>query len=155
MELVTPKDGTRPYYADQLPSTLNISSKLAATFFPTPAPVLIKDVNDTMVPMRPELLYPARALDAREASLVPITAGGEFQGVILLASRESDAFTQDSLQPFRSLAELAKTRLETISNEQEKETELNYLQLLTNFYEKISNEIVAYQAVSTDPQADQ
>ncbi|MFN2145247.1 MAG: GAF domain-containing protein [Anaerolineales bacterium] len=142
MELVTPKDVARPYYSDQLPSTLNISSKLAATFFPTPAPVLIRDVNDTMVPMRPELLYPARALDAREASLVPITAGGDFLGVILLASRESDAFTQDSLQPFRSLAELAKTRLEKISNEQEKETRLNYLHLLTNFYEKISTEIV-------------
>jgi GAF domain-containing protein/HAMP domain-containing protein len=143
MELVTASANTKPYYADQLPTTLNVSSKLAATFFPAPAPVVIKDVNDTMVPMRPELLYPARALDAREAGLVPIITNNELQGVILLASRESDVFSAEALQPFRSLADLAQTQLNKISHEQQRETNLNYLQLLANFHDKISNEIEA------------
>ncbi|MBN2043663.1 MAG: GAF domain-containing protein [Anaerolineales bacterium] len=143
MELVSPPDQAKPYYADQLPGTLNVSSSLAATFFPTPSPVVIKDVNDTLIPMRPELLYPARALDAREASLVPILINNQLQGVILLASRESETFTLESLKPFRSLADLAQTSLLKISIEQQKDTDLDYLNLLTKFHKNISKQYTA------------
>jgi GAF domain-containing protein len=90
--------------------------------------------------MRPELLYPPRALDAREVAYIPIMKDQELLGLIILGSRESDKITLESLQPFRSLADLVQTKLEKISTLEENEILLKNLIQLNEFNTNILHE---------------
>jgi GAF domain-containing protein len=67
----------------------------------------------------------------------------ELQGVIILASRETNEINLDSLQPFRSLAELVQTKLSKLETQAANQILLQNLLLQTNFTEQILNESVA------------
>jgi GAF domain-containing protein/HAMP domain-containing protein len=138
MALVQPAED-KPYYADQLPRELNVSGKLAVTFFSQLTPLIIKDLNNALVPMRPELLHPPRTLDAREACYIPIMIDRELFGLIILASREEDNITLNSVQPFRSLADLVQTKILKVQAQEESGIRLTNLELLTAFSESIIN----------------
>ena len=135
-ELVQPQD-QKPYYADQLPTTLNVPNRLASTYFTLLTPVIIKDLSNAMAPLRPELLNPPRALDAREAGFIPIMIDRELKALIILGSRETNKISLDTVQPFRSLADLVQTKLSKIELQEQNAIKLQNLQVVKEFTEEI------------------
>jgi GAF domain-containing protein len=113
LNLLQPEEN-KPFYANQIPEEIPLSNRLTYMFFEENEPILIKDVNNLLVSIRPELIEPAKALNCIETALIPITVGNELLGMLILASREPGKITQSSIQPFLAFSTMAVTGIEKV-----------------------------------------
>jgi GAF domain-containing protein/HAMP domain-containing protein len=104
----------KPFYSDQLPAVIPLSNRLTHMFFEESEPLLIKDVSNPLVSIRPELLEPAKALNCTETALLPIIIDNNFLGLLILASREIGKLTTNAIQPFLAFSNMAITGLEKV-----------------------------------------
>ncbi|NIV10476.1 MAG: GAF domain-containing protein, partial [Aliifodinibius sp.] len=137
--LVQP-EANKPYYAEQLPHTLLVSASSASMFFETESPVIIRNLIHPSVSIRPELLDPAKMLNANETAFLPIFVEEELEGLIILASRETGTLSTHSLQPFIAFSTLVGSSIQKIQAFQSSQKKLEELQILTNFSNTIIKE---------------
>ncbi|MEN8241590.1 MAG: HAMP domain-containing protein, partial [Chloroflexota bacterium] len=104
----------KPFYTDQLPQGIPLSNRLAHMFFEESEPILIKDVNNPQVSIRPELLAPAKALQCTETALLPIVIENNFLGLLILSAREIGKITPTTIQPFLAFSNMAITGLDKV-----------------------------------------
>jgi GAF domain-containing protein len=105
---------SKPYYSDQLPTEIPLSSRLTYMFFEDNEPIIIKDVSAPLVSIRPELLQPAIALNCTETALLPIIIENNLKGLLILASQDAGKISQSAIQPFLAFTNLAVTGLEKV-----------------------------------------
>ena len=104
----------KPFYSDQIPNEIPLSNRLTHMFFEEAEPILVKDVSNPSVSIRPELLQPAIALNCVETALLPIIIENNFMGLLILAAREPGKITNNSIQPFLAFSNLAITGLDKV-----------------------------------------
>ena len=137
--LVQPETN-KPYYADQLPATILLPASAASMYFETDSPVIIRNLIHPTINIRPELLEPAKMLNAHEVAYLPQFVDDELIGIIILASRETGTLNIQSLQPFIAFSNLVNSSIQKIHMLQKSDKTLNNLQVLTDFSNKIINE---------------
>jgi len=137
--LVQP-ESNKPYYAEQLPPTLQVSANAASMFFETDSPVIIRNLIHPSISIRPELLEPAKTLNAHEAAYLPIFVSDQLAGFILLASRETGTLSIQSLQPFIAFGNLVNSSIHKIEAIQISNQKLEKLEILSTFSNNIINE---------------
>jgi GAF domain-containing protein/HAMP domain-containing protein len=137
--LVQP-ESNKPYYAEQLPHTLQVSASAASMFFETDSPVIIRNLIHPSISIRPELLEPAKILNAHEAAYLPIFVSEKLAGFITLASRETGTLNIQSLQPFIAFGNLVNSSYSKIQALEISNKKLDKLEVLTSFSNKIINE---------------
>ncbi len=132
-------------YANLLPPVLNISSKIARTYFGGTGALIVRDVNQPATPIHSELLLMPQRLACLTAALLPILFEGQLAGMIILASRERGTLTQTSVQPYASLVELSATALQKVSALQTTQDSLAEIQSLNTFSQAIAKENELYK----------
>jgi GAF domain-containing protein len=96
------------------------------------------------------------ALGLKTAALIPIFAGEALQALIVIASRQENSLSAQHLQPFYSLAQLARTAIEKILAQQQAERHLSALQSLNTISQAVSVETdlyTLYQAIHQEVKA--
>jgi len=83
-------------------------------FFEEAEPLLVKDVNNPLISIRPELLAPAKALQCTETALLPIVIENNFLGLLILSAREIGKITPTTIHPFLAFSNLAITGLDKV-----------------------------------------
>ncbi len=139
LKLLQPAEN-KPFYADRLPPVIPISNSTAKMFFEIESPLIIRNLVKPSISIRPELLDPARDLNAQETALIPIMVGDELEAIIILASRETGKITQNSLSPILSFVNLVTTGIEKVQAFQHTRQSLRNLEILNTFSNQISME---------------
>jgi GAF domain-containing protein len=114
-------------------------------FFETDSPVIIRNLIHPSISIRPELLEPAKALNAHEVAFLPIIVAENLAGIIVLASRETGTLSIQSLQPFIAFSNLVNSSVQKIEALQSSNQKLDHLQIQTSFSSRIINETVPDQ----------
>lgn len=127
-------------YQVQLPNFLNLSIAKANDYFNSPAPIIIRDVQQPQISIHSEILAMPRALDCLTAAVIPIYQYSEMVGIIVIGSREEGTINPTILQPFTNLTELISTAGEKINAEQTTHENLRDLQIINNLSLAIGNE---------------
>lgn len=130
----------KPYYTEQLPTTLLFSPSAASAFFESDSPVIVRNLTHPSISIRPELLDPPKMLNAHEAAFLPLYVEENLKGIIILASRETGTLNMQSLQPFIAFTNLVNSSIQKIELLRHANKTLDNLKILTEFSNTIINE---------------
>lgn len=130
-------------YQPFLPPALNISSGHALTYLGSGLPLIIRDVNQPATPVHGELLVMPQRVNCFAAAYLPIMQGGRMTALIILATRDRDALSQATLQPYASLVELITTAIEKVTALEGTHQRLNELQVLNDFSQAVATQTSA------------